>query len=759
MIKLLAVYGKEPSIADTRCLDRLLNHVGIPPATVPRVIVDDVRPGAEKRFLLALDAKALKELTQRDSTNDWRGSIVRCARTDDWVFCSLPPSNCLPPLCIWEDRWLLEHDFRRFADILRRGSYQEPTYDIRVAPTYLEVIRWLDEAASLSRHSFDIEVASREITCLSIAFTPAGSLPKSMSIPFVYTNILGQQLSYFSPAEELEIWLRLELLLCSPKKESVGQNAVFDTHFLFDKLGFLAQNVHDTMIAQNIIMPDYPKGLDFITSLWTDLPYYKKDGKQWLGFNSSQKNFWAYNAIDALVCELAFPKQLKQLQEDGNLEAYDRQRKIIPSLVYMSARGINADIRGLQKARTVIDAKVTELVTELPMVDGAPLKYRSPKELKRYFYDIQKYHQYVNRKTRKPTVDASALTRLASTHGDTTASTLLEIRKLEKIFSTYLRQDKLSTDGRMRSAYNPAGTRLSRISSSETIYDEGGNLQNWPHSVQRQVLRVDPGCVGYAIDLSNAELRIAAYYTPIASFIDCYLNGIDVHAQTGSQLFGGTWQDILAADKAKITVPLGNGTKTARSWSKICNFGLLYDMSLPTFALNCELSQAVARPLYDAYHKAVPEVRQVFHKRIREELLETGFVTNLLNRRVRFQGKPDANTFRAAYASVPQSTVGDIINERGLHFVTSMPEVDLLNQVHDELVIQLPLSLGWDQHSRILGDITASLETPLHADDRTFVIPADVTMFRRFKAGKETRIDPAALEKSWNILKEVPDGQ
>ena len=49
-------------------------------------------------------------------------------------------------------------------------------------------------------------------------------------------------------------------------------------------------------------------------------------------------------------------------------------------------------------------------------------------------------------------------------------------------------------------------------------------------------------------------------------------------------------------------------------------------------------------------------------------------------------------------------------------------------QVHDSIVFQIPLSIGWTKHAEILLSIKNKLETPLSIHGREFIIPADIAM-------------------------------
>ena len=62
----------------------------------------------------------------------------------------------------------------------------------------------------------------------------------------------------------------------------MGQNFSYDMQVLFREYGAKSSSVDDTMIAQNCLFPQYSKGLDMLTRLYTDYPYYKDEGKGYL---------------------------------------------------------------------------------------------------------------------------------------------------------------------------------------------------------------------------------------------------------------------------------------------------------------------------------------------------------------------------------------------------------------------------------------------------------------------------------------------
>ena len=290
--------------------------------------------------------------------------------------------------------------------------------------------------------------------------------------------------------------------------------------------------------------------------------------------------------------------------------------------------------------------------------------------------------------------------------------------------------------------------------------------QNWPHSVQ-SFLMVDDGYVGFAIDLGQAENRIVAYYGNIVNMINAFEQGWDVHSLTATGIWPDlTWQQIKAEDEEKIACKLGNGTHTRRYFGKRSNHALNYDLGYRAYALQLEIPEKESKMIYDGYHNLYPGVKNTFHRKVRDQLRSGRVVTNLLGRKTPFLGKLDNNLFKEAYACIPQGTVGDIINSRGLTYIYENPDlfapVELLNQVHDEIVFQIPgpwhpdHPCSWEQIAFMITMIKNSLEVPLQASGREFTIPADVTVFKRFKCGSDPKfsedLDTFAfnIEKAWD---------
>jgi uracil-DNA glycosylase family 4 len=664
---------------------------------------------------------ALYALTSRRGITKWRGSVIESTLVPGLkVVPVIHPATIIPPKMVYLNKHLLIHDLTvvrtqsEFPEIVKN----ERTY--LIGPSYYDSMGYLslcfDHGIAGDIIYFDIEIHNMELSCISFSYRP----DEAISIPFV--NSTGD---YFTIEQEADLMKAIAKVLENPSIKKCGQNVIFDSSFLFRRYGIATRNLHDTMIAQQIIAPDFPKGLDFITSMWTDMPYYKDEGKQWFKVGGRWNQLWEYNARDSIACAIAFPRQVEELREMKNLTTYDRQRSLIEPLTFMMEHGIKVDVEGMQKAYDQAGEEMAELQEELNHVAGQSLNPNSPKQLRDYFYITKGISPY--RKGGRPTVDDNALKRL-SRRGFAEARIIQDLRRLAKQRGNYLDTSHVDSDGRIRCSYNPVGTRYSRLSSSKSIFGTGMNMQNWPHSMLRYLV-ADEGYVYYSFDLSQFENRIVAYVGNVTQMIEAFETGVDVHSLTASLIFGKPIDEVSREDGS---CPLGDGQHSERFWGKKANHGLNYDLGYKTFALYYELPENEAKAIIERYHMAYPGVRLNFHGYVRRQLAENRMLTNLMGRRTRFLGRWDDKLFKEAYSCIPQGTCGDVINERGINYIyynqQLFDQVDLLTQVHDSVGFQIPLSVPWSEHARMLNLVKSSLETPLCWHDREFVIPADLSM-------------------------------
>lgn len=681
-------------------------------------------------------------LTDNWGITKWRGSVLESTLLPGRkVVPMIHPATVIPPKNQYLNKLLILWDLTRARDVAT-GKFQESKYEIIIRPSYVKCMEYLDECIRLGLEGYtidyDIEVKNEQVSCISFAHNPV----EAISIPFV-----AERGDYFTPEQEYEVWIKIARIIQDPKINKRGQNITFDAHFMLRNNAIIAHNLDDTMVAQRTLMSEFPAGLDFITSIWTTHPYYKDEGKRYFE-GGNWPRLWAYNGTDSLVCAEAFPKQLQELIKQKNIPAYQRQRDVIEPLIFMMERGILADVEGIKRESDRLEKDIEDLRRQLDAHAGEPLNPNSPKQLQNYFYGRQGHKAYKKRGTGNVTTDNDAMKRLVR-KGSKEAALIQKIRKAGKIRSTYLNPEKFDKDSRIRCSYNPVGTRYSRLSSSENIFGTGMNMQNWPHSILKYLM-ADPGYLYYSFDLAQAENRLVAYLGRVHQMIDAFETGKDVHSLTAGLILGKPPEEI--SDEPG-SCSLGGGEHSERFWGKKGNHGLNYDLGHRAFSFYYEIPERDGKFIVDRYHLSYPGVRQNFHEMVKRELRSSRTLTNLMGRKTKFLGKLDDETFKAAYACIPQGTVGDIINEKGLNYVYYnqhlFSPVELLIQVHDSLGFQIPLSVPWDEVAEMLMLIKRSLEVPLKVHEYDFFIPADLNFGFTLDKDHEIELKDKKIPKNY----------
>jgi len=690
-----------------------------------RQLEDEVRE-VDPNLIVPVGSTALWALTSNKSVTKWRGSIL-----EGYLgYKTIPIIHPAAALRYYPYRYYILFDLKTVAEEMDTPKINRKDRRLIIEPS--ESDTYLDKCFEHDRVAFDIEVdSSEEISCISFSFDESHAI----SIPL--KDRYGK--NYLSSLEEKRLLLKIAELLEDDSVSIVAHNATFDTNFLYRKYGIKTSNIEDTMVAQGILYPDFDKDLGFLTSMYTDIPYYKDELKESFEAQNNEM-FWKYNAKDSIVLLECFRKQVKELKAQENLETYKHQRNLIEPLLFMTEHGMNIDSEGMQRRSNELAVEIRGLENELINECGKPINPQSPKQLKEYFYEEEGLKAYKSRKTGNPTTNEKALKRIKA-KGYKEADLILKIRGLQKFKGTYL-DAKLSEDGRLRSSFNPVGTTTGRLSSSKDIFDRGMNVQNLPYKM-RKFIQPDEGYVMYEIDLGQAENRIVAYGGPSPNMMQAFEEGMDIHCRTAGLVFGMDWKEVqeLEDEYEEVGKPegpneycpdIGQGNKTYRDWGKQANHAFNYGMKYRKAALNWEIPEKEAKWIYERYHEVYPGVQDRFHNWIDASLNKNRTIENLLGRKRKFF--KHWNTIKKdAYAHFAQSTVADIINRYGVCGIyydqERFSEVTLLSQVHDSVWIQIPRQLGWAEHERLLSEVCDLMEPTLNARGGDFVIPAEVTMF------------------------------
>lgn len=716
--------------------------------------------GTKANVIVAVGNTALAALCGKDSVSKWRGSVLDSTLLPGRkVIPTIHPAAAIREYLF---KWYIIADLRRVRLNSMFPEIRRVKRNIMLRPSFLEAIAYLEKMYTEKKVGFDIEVVNQEVSCFGIG----PSATEAMVIPLGHrTN--GYTQNYWTEQEEVQIMRGLDRLLSSPNSTIVGQNIMFDTSFITKKYGIVAKaKLADTMIGHHITYYDFPKGLDFICSIYADEPYYKDEGKIWKNPNVKDEEFWGYNGKDVCVTLEAWDKIEKEMVTKKTRNTYEFTMELMDVLLYMQMRGIKADRERLATARTDVIKKITDYQTELDrhaLAKGVPgLNVSSPKQCQNYFYMTLGHKPYISRKTGSITTDDKAMTKLER-KGVREATLVKEIRGLRKLEGTYL-DIEFDSDNRLRCSYNAAGTTTGRLSSSQTIFGTGANFQNIPPEF-KTFLVADEGYFLAEFDKRQAEWVETAFLSGDANMMEVIEKGLDAHVRTAQLMYGAPVE--LIEKEAKI---IGNSTDetwikeqrlkycpevfkysppvnmSMRQAGKKSNHGFNYDLSPIGFSDANQMPLDDSKRCYAGYHKSYPGIR-LWYKRTVEELQTKGRTLETFFGRKRWFGDRWADDmWKAAYAYRPQSTVADLVNLGLIALYKDqkdyMQYVDILGQVHDSILVQYPLN-KIEEFGKAAVMIKKYLEPIITYGGRSHVIATDLKVgpdWGKAKVDKETKI-------------------
>ncbi len=335
-------------------------------------------------------------------------------------------------------------------------------------------------------------------------------------------------------------------------------------------------------------------------------------------------------------------------------------------------------------------------------------------------------------------------------------------------------------DGRMRCSYNPRGSKFGRLSSSKTIFGTGTNQQNLPQEFKK-FLVADEGCVLWELDKRQAEWVIVAYLCGDANMIKVIEEGRDTHVHTASLMFSASPElieldDTLVGYNSDPDLILEIRSKeeklerylrtfprsmAARQCGKKSNHGLNYDEGYGRFSMINEIEQPESKRIVEMYHLIYPGIR-IWYEHIKRQLQKDRSLTNCFGRKVRFMDAWGPELFKSAYSMLPQSTNVDALNQGMVKIYNndsicgeSGANIDLLAQVHDSILLQVPIKILRSPEFAKIKELCYDYLSPeLNYNNRKFRVQTDMQIGKNW-SGYHNELNPLGMREV-NSLEELP---
>ncbi len=200
----------------------------------------------------------------------------------------------------------------------------------------------------------------------------------------------------------------------------------------------------------------------------------------------------------------------------------------------------------------------------------------------------------------------------------------------------------------------------------------------WEKPPVRKLFLPDPGYIICDADLSGADAQVVAWDANAEPLKDAFRAGLDIHNFNGKRIWGEAYnpklirRKLVWRDECKRGVHGTNYLVSERELAKI---------------LGWKVSEV--RLFQAGYFRANPEIL-TWQQRVEHDINTSRSVNNKFGFSITYFDRP-ANILPKALAWIPQSTVGICCSKAAIQLHKAVPWCNILLQVHDSIVFQLPV--------------------------------------------------------------------
>ena len=472
----------------------------------------------EFNVIVALGGWPLKFLTGCGPISAFRGSILEG---------TAPLANgkkvvaSFHPAALFRDPKKLpifDVDIKRAAVESNYPEIRRRSRHFTIDPRGPELDQAVEEITSAEANAIDIEGVkkSTRILCIGFATSP--------------------ERAYCFPTHTDNHYQRAIAHILSSKVPKVFHFGNYDTTMLRAN-GYEVQNYqHDTLVGQHVLWPELPRSLAFLTSIYTNKPYYKSTGrdeipgddKAWSAKSRVDKNkLYEYNCDDCVATYEIYTEQVRELMEMGQnyVDLFNFEMAELVELVpHIGDSGMLVDVERRKEFRQSLINKWADLQIPLNLIVGEEVNVRSPK-LSILLYDklglpVRRIRGKAGEDSKVTTNEdalVATVTHIKNKIAELRAANAIQeweykllvvkaimvIRGLRQLLANYI-ATPLAPDGRLHSIYKIANTETGRWAAEKWIDGTGFNPQTFP----RDAIEVpDVEAVGEELEIRARTLE------------------------------------------------------------------------------------------------------------------------------------------------------------------------------------------------------------------------------------------------------------
>lgn len=696
-------------------------------------LYDELSQMPELKCIIALGNVALKSLSNfhYQGITKYRGSVLPSCIGIKMVP-TFHPSFYFRGA--WHMKSVVKFDFGRAIYQADFAEIRRPARTFIIEPTLIDVMEWTRRLSRSRRVAFDIEVVGGFITCIAFSNSPDSAI----CIPITHNN--GRP--YWSDInEERQVWDCIQQIFLNEKTIFIAQNMMFDVWHLY-KHGIVVPHINkgrDTMNMHKLLAPELNHDLAFLTSIYTDEPYYKDES----GYNEevrvSDEQFWAYNCKDASVTFEVCQNLEEELEQVGLLEQYINEVQAQYMLcLKMRIAGIRVDVDRLRRIREEINSDIKAKEDALIKAVGRSFNTKSGRDMEQLYSLLG----VPAPRTDKGSVKRDKYTLLEMAHKHREHADVLslihninELRTLRDGFTNIV----VDNNDYYHPGYKPCHTKSRRM-ASESSEQGGPQLQNIPRKL-RSIFIPDRGHMFTSCDMKQAEAMLVAWMAEDKLLIKAFEEGKDVHRVRACILYRNwTDQENLPPDEllSSITKVCQNceGSECVHSErfnAKVAGHAFAYRMGESRF-----IKEQIKIQLFINKQEAarirrlmISDAIKRWHDKVMYSLRHSRWLTAPTGAKREFYGILDDDMLREALSWLASVSVSQIITRAELllddwfsnrkDYYQQPPRI--VTQTHDSLLVSHdPADI-----ELVKEDLITAFNQPTEINGRILNIPIEIT--------------------------------
>ena len=551
------------------------------------------------------------------------------------------------------------------------------------------------------------------------------------------------------------------VLACFKRSKTVVMHNGYNfDHIVLDRNGVpfteYEKQIEDTLIAHHAFASHMPQRLAHVASFYCDIGPWKITFKRGGGGEEkglppeklSADDLCRYNAADNRIEAHTWLEMQGDLA--GEREVYETGKTNARLCRAMIINGIGVDLQRRSDLRAKMVDKEADLLSKMRAILKKPAFHPMQlAEVRRALFTTLRAPLAAANPTETglPSTSSATLENLKGrpTRAGRFAELLLQWRGVVKIKSTYCDSQILDKPSRKnllftRTHFNwrsyGAGTgryscRLQSCPRAEYLKDKSIVLE----TRIREVYSARPGCALVYFDLSQAEMRSAAYSSGDATFIRTCQG--DIHSGNAAILFPNE-AELIANE------PKGRG-KPFRDVAKNAGFGVTYLAETDTVfqflrSKGFDVHYTDVVVMMDRMHEAYADYFRYVQRNVRF-VAEHGYFRSLITGRIRWLGWHAPPTEVANFPI--QSMIADLMNERLPRISAALPTgAAVVAQIHDAAIIETPekkveavqglIKRTWEEPIIVPANGRFGGSLRLEEGARSFVMPIDLKVQERW---------------------------